>query len=176
MKKLIVMVLVAMAALVMCACGGNASSETGKEDASSKTETEKKEEAKPEHTDDEFTIEEISYTMMDENDESLGIYLNMKVRNNSGEDVDYLELDCRALDSNGDVLGNIEPLAVEKLSNGQAAETSDFIINESYKDIQTIEVLSYEVCKRNDDDILEVVYDHDYEKPVTFKMADIPKK
>ena len=42
--------------------------------------------------------------------------------------------------------------------------------------IQTIEVLSYDVYKKNEEDIFEELYSHDYEKPLTFNMADIPKK
>lgn len=183
MKKILTLMLSVLVLVMVGACGGNTPSEDKIEATSSKKEAEEKkeekEEAEPEHTDDEFTIEKISYELVDEADPSMGTNIYIKVRNNSGEAVALLEVYMRALDANGDVLSETNT-SIFKLNDGQAGGNSDIaqFYETSYKDIETIEILSYSVSKKSDEEGIdyEWVYDHDYSKPITFKMADIPKK
>ena len=188
MKKTLLVLLVIMMCLLLCACGTGTTTQeqhketmaVGQSEATVSTEAEVQETTESiVYAESFFTVEEIVYEMFNNDTPEFGI----KIRNTTTEKITDFFFSVQLLDKNGDILDNKDPMGIDALDAGQAfwlevrwLDRNGYkSIQEFSKDVETIKIVSATI-KRTGVDYSK--WDkYEFEKPITFKVADIqPKK
>ena len=187
MKKTLLMLLLIVMCLSLCACGTEtATQEKNKKvvaveqsEATISTESEVQETTEPiVYAESFFIIEEIVYEMFNNDTPEFGI----KIRNTTTEKITDFFFSVQLLDKNGDVLDSKDPMGIDTLDAGQAfwlevrwLDRNGYkTIQEFSEDVESIKIVSATI-KRTGVDYSK--WDkYKFEKPITFKVADIPPK
>lgn len=188
MKKVISLILALAMCLSLCACGTETTTQeknketmaVGQSEATTSTEAEVQETTESiVYAESFFTVEEIVYEMFNNDTPEFGI----KIRNTTTEKITDFFFTVQLLDKNGDILDSKDPMGIDALDAGQAfwlevrwLDRNGYnSIQEFSEDVESIKIVSATI-KRTGVDYSK--WDkYEFEKPTTFKVADIqPKK
>jgi hypothetical protein len=187
MKKALSVLLVIVMCSSLCACGtetttqekNNEAITAGQSEATISTETEVQETTESiVYAESFFKVEEIVYEMFNNDTPEFGI----KIRNTSTEKITDFFFSVQLLDKNGDILDNKDPMGIDTLDAGQAfwlevrwLDRNGYkTIQEFSEDVESIKIVSATI-KRTGVDYSK--WDkYEFEKPATFKVADIQQK
>ena len=187
MKKIISFIIVLAMCISLCACGTETTTQEKHTQtmAVEQSEATFSTEAKVQETTESivyaesfFTVEEIVYEMFNNDTPEFGI----KIRNTTAEKITNFFFTVQLLDENGDILDSKDPMGIDTLDAGQAfwlevrwLDRNGYkTIQEFSEDVESIKIVSATI-KRTSVDYSK--WDkYEFEKPTTFKVADIQPK
>lgn len=187
MKKIISLILAIVMCFTLCACGTETTTQeknteamaVEQSEATISTEAEVQETTETiVYAESFFTVEDIVYEMFNNDTPEFGI----KIRNTTTEKITDFFFTVQLLDKNGDILDSKDPMGIDALDAGQAfwlevlwLDRNGYkSIQEFSEDVESIKIVSATI-KRTGVDYSK--WDkYEFEKPTSFKVADIQPK